>query len=618
LTWSEPFRLRSWLALPVLGAGEVDRLRLLWQSPRHGASYVDRSAERYDLVPGQDLTSHAPAGDGPGPHAGAADTGQDAPARPGGDAPARLSGWYLPGYVRRWLVVFTASLGLFILRFLVAAPVGQADNHDGPRLMCGVGVRAVVPHGYARWFSYAYFEYVPHRGCAYFAPYPSSQLVPLQVARLLTPVLGLPGTLNLIALGLLTCVIASFGIASLAIGLRLRPWAQLVVAACAWLIMADAAFFDVYASPFSEPAALIGLLLVAAGVVYLGRGRRATVFGLVLAGSGGLLAALAKEQYLVLAVPICLTLVLAGPAPGGWRGLRRFRTRQVAAAVAAAGIVAAGTGIYWYWDSTSAHGAKLHHAQAVDMIFTDIVTSHDSHAVADLRALGLPASWAGYAGHNYWYKVSARHDPLFPRYAAKLSDGNIAHFLLTHPGSILSVGQRAAVLAQQFRVTVLGSYAPSAGHPPGAIESRVAALTWLVHLLPPGLGLLWLVPLWAAMAAVAIAALALWRGGTWHRDGAVLVLCMTGCAAAAFIPPAYFAGISTTRHMVGMNLATALAFLVSAALAASLVNRGVSRRRGHSGPVLVPDLPGPAPWQSQPEPNPRRTAEHPALGTPAT
>ena len=65
------------------------------------------------------------------------------------------------------------------------------------------------------------------------------------------------------------------------------------------------------AGPFSEPAALIGLLLVAAGVVYLGRGWSATLRGLALAGSGGFLAILSKEQYLVVVVPVCLTLVLA-------------------------------------------------------------------------------------------------------------------------------------------------------------------------------------------------------------------------------------------------------------------------------------------------------------------
>jgi len=54
---------------------------------------------------------------------------------------------------------------------------------------------------------------------------------------------------------------------------------------------------------------------------------------------------------------------------------------------------------------------------------------------------------------------------------------------------------------------------------------------------------------------------------------------MTACAVVAFIPPAYFAGISTTRHMVGMNVATALAFSVSVALAVSMIYRLLGRAR---------------------------------------
>jgi hypothetical protein len=102
---------------------------------------------------------------------------------------------------------------------------------------------------------------------------------------------------------------------------------------------------------------------------------------------------------------------------------------------------------------------------------------------------------------------------------------------------------------------------------------------------------LWLIPLWLAMAAVAITALARRRGIPWHRDGAVLVLCMIGCAAVAFIPPAYFAGISTTRHMVGMNLATALAFVVSAALAVSMIRPAVARPLRRPETVTAPALP---------------------------
>ena len=51
---------------------------------------------------------------------------------------------------------------------------------------------------------------------------------------------------------------------------------------------------------------------------------------------------------------------------------------------------------------------------------------------------------------------------------------------------------------------------------------------------------------------------------------------MIGCAMVAFIPPAYYAGISTTRHMVGMNLATSLAFVVAAVLAASMIHQALA------------------------------------------
>jgi hypothetical protein len=111
--------------------------------------------------------------------------------------------------------------------------------------------------------------------------------------------------------------------------------------------------------------------------------------------------------------------------------------------------------------------------------------------------------------------------------------------------------------------------------------------------LPRRLGLLWYLPLWGLMAAVAIAAMTRARRKPWHRDGAVLVLCMTGCAVAAFIPPAYFAGISTTRHMVGMNLATALALTVAVALAVSMVHQVVTRPRPRptaSPAARVPEL----------------------------
>ncbi len=454
--------------------------------------------------------------------------------------------------------------------------MGQADNRDGPRLLCGIGLNPVTGR-HPRFFRFSYFEYLPSPACAGHHLYPSSALLALEFGRVLTPLFRLPGDLNLIAVAVLYCVLAAVAIASLVVGLRIRWWARLLVAAAATVLIADSAFFDVFGGPFSEPAALTGLLLVAAGVVYLGRGWHATVFGLVLAGGGGFLAILSKEQYLVLAAPICVALVLATMGRGPGRGWRRFRTREAAAGLLVAAALAVVAGGYWAWDNTSSYGRRLHHIQAVDMIFTDIVTSQA--APAQLRALGLPQSWARYAGDYYWDTRSVRFSRLYARYENKLTDGNITHYLLTHPGTMAGVGQQSAEFAQQFRITTLGDYPVSAGHRKGAYDSRVVVFSWLFRHLPPRLGLWLYVPLWLVMTALAVVALSAWRR-PWHRDGAVLILCMIGCALVAFVPPAYFAGISTTRHMVGMNLATTAALIVSVPLAVSLIQQAWSGRRG--------------------------------------
>ena len=550
---------------------------------------------------GEELTSRATAANTAGepPPAGGA------PADRGGhgSVAGRQRGW--PGWTSgignrgegvsatawTWLAIWAVSLGLFLLRLLVPTPVAQADNRDGPRLLCGLGLGPVTG-GHPLFFRYAYFEYVTQASCSGRAPYPSSELVPLEIGRVLTPIFGLRGALNMIAVGVLICVLTSVGIASLAVGLRVRLWVQLLVAAVVWVIMADAAFFDTYAGPFSEPVALVGLLLVAAGVVYLRRSWRSTVIGLMLAGTGGFFAILSKEQYLILAAPICVTLVLASAAPGRWYSLRRFKTREATASVMVAGLLAILAVGYIGWDFTSHYGKRLHYIQAVDMIFTDIVTQRAT-APAQLRSLGLPVSWARYAGRYYWEPGSVRTSPDFSRYEGHLGDGTIARYLLTHPGSIVRIGQAAAEQGQLVRDNVLGDYPVSVGYPPGHIESRVVVLSSLQQRLPRWLGLLWYLPLWCAMAAIAIVALATGRRLPWHRDGAVIVLSMIACAVAAFIPPAYFAGISTTRHMAGTNLATALAFTVAVPLAASMIYRAVRRpavQPAAHAPASVPEL----------------------------
>jgi len=435
--------------------------------------------------------------------------------------------------------------------------------------MCGaLGLGPVVPRGYRHYFGYAYFQYVPLH-CAR-SPYATSELIPLWLARLLTPVLGLHGSLNLIALGVLMCVIAAAAIASLATALRIRPWAQVLIATVIWLIVADSAFFDIFASPYSEPAAIVGLLLVAAGLLQLGRDRPASVRGLVLAGMGGALVVLAKEQYVFLAAPICLALVLASASRDDGPGWARFRTPQVKAATAVAGLLAVLAVAYQVWNAHSPYGVRTQPMRTVDTIFEHIVNPADKSKAADLRALGLPTSWAKYAGTYYWGPSSVRFDPLYHRYEPKLTDSHMALYFLTHPEQIISVGDQAANEGLRVRVTYLGNYSPQASRPRTALDSRELVFSWLAQRLPPRLGLLWLVLLWLATASVAVIALRR-RRVPWHRDGAVVVMCMTGCAFVGFIPPAYFDGIESARHMAVANLSLGLALAMSGALAASML-----------------------------------------------
>jgi hypothetical protein len=481
-----------------------------------------------------------------------------------------------------WGYVFGGSMALFLLRFLVPSPVGLADGGDGPRLMCGLGV-APVTGGHVRYDAYAYFRYaIFPSACAHSTVYQSSQHLLLVAAQWLTPVLGLSGKVNLIALGVLTCALAAAAIASLACGFGVSIRSRLVVAGVLWLVLADAAFFDTFASPYSEGATLAGLVLVAAGLAYLGRGGWASAAGVVMAGAGGYLSILSKEQYLVLIVPVIGGLIMAAMARDGRRGIDRLLTGQMAAAVILSGLLAAAAVSYVSVDASSPYTRQLHQEQVVDVVFGDIITRADTTPVGDayLRDLGLPTSWAQYAGDTFWARHSVYYDPLWSKYAGKFTDANLTHFLVTHPIKSIEIAQSAAVQALDLRVTYLGNYAPGSKLPPGSLENRVQIISSIEGAIPAMLGLFWLIPLWTAMLALAVVTLRRPRRSPWHHDAAVVVMCLTGCAIAAFIPAAFFAGVETTRHMMGSNMATALAFTLSVTLLGSLLRSGLAQGGG--------------------------------------
>ena len=236
---------------------------------------------------------------------------------------------------------------MLLVRLLVPVPIGQADNRDGPRLMCGMGVAKVVPRGDPLFFSTP-TRLRSRRACASHLPYPSSQVVLLEPARWLTPVFALPGTLTDRARR-----------ADVRCRRRRdrepgrRPCGSGCGRGCWWRPPAGSSSRTRRFSTFSPARsasrpALVGLLLVAAGVAYLGRS-----WGVLRCwdwswpGRAAPLC-LAKEQYLILALPICLTLILASADPARGGGLRRYRTgRRRARPPRTAALLAMMAAGYW-------------------------------------------------------------------------------------------------------------------------------------------------------------------------------------------------------------------------------------------------------------------------------
>src|SRR5207248_5740411 len=96
--------------------------------------------------------------------------------------------------------VFTASLAVLLVRFLVPRPIGMADNGDGWRLLCQLGGRQLnrPSEGWVR------FSYGPAPACK--SDYISSQSWLDLAANKLGILLGSHAVLNLVVLGVLTCV----------------------------------------------------------------------------------------------------------------------------------------------------------------------------------------------------------------------------------------------------------------------------------------------------------------------------------------------------------------------------------------------------------------------------
>ena len=391
--------------------------------------------------------------------------------------------------------VFGTSLALFVVRFLVPRPIAMSNNGDGLRVLCGAGI--TWKGGPEPFIHLAYTVAPDAPPCRPTYLLTQSWLADLAVR--LARLAGFPHTLNLVVLGLLSSVIAAAAVTAIVLGLPCRRRIRLAVAAGLLLVVGDSAFFGYFAAVLGEGAAFLGLLLVAGGLLLTAREGRWSYVGMAVTFVGGVLAVNAKVQTLTILPVLALAVLLV--RPGTLRGARRWASaalvigalgavtlyaqQSVEPAVAPDGTLAARP------------GDDSREINVFNSIFLNIVDGrHDPQDTqADLADLGLPPSFAQYAGNGWWHPHPATMDPLYSQYRDRMSRRNVVTYFATHPGRTLEVLDRAATDQLTARPGYLGSFDQDAGFPPHAQEYRVPVVSWLTGQIAP-LGLFALTPIW--------------------------------------------------------------------------------------------------------------------------
>lgn len=491
--------------------------------------------------------------------------------------PVRASGG--AAGVRVPVAVGLVGAALMAIRLLEPMPVGLANNGDASRLMCQIGANASgPPWASAQWHfvRLTYNRLPPQAGCF---RYHSSQLIQLKFTTWIHHLIGLSGVIDVRELIVEDSLLAGGALGALAWLLRkVRIGYRLALIALFFLVLADTTFAVYAASPYSEPAAMIGVVVAAlAGAAVIAK-RDRKVFPYIILWAGSALAIGAKTETVSLLLPLGVLVGTQRLPIGRFAG--RFGARVVPLVCAAALIPIA------MWVNSGSPTALARTNVGDEITMTVMPLSHDPAQVA--ADLGMQASFGKYSGTNWWSPHPIWADPLYPTYADKLSRPNLAHYLIRHPGLDARILSSAAPSYFAMRPGNLGNYPIDSGHATAFVkECRVCIVTTIAQKFRDT-GFAGIVAYWILCLA---AAAWLWIKSARQspRRGFTVAACvLVGVTACQYLTAAFGEGNEVTKHLAVGLLAASLTpvWLLAGTVAGRTAENNETPE--HKGTLLIP------------------------------
>lgn len=369
-----------------------------------------------------------------------------------------------------------AIIGIAVIQswLLFFQPViGMADNGDFLRIMKTVGLDYIdttlsYSDKYFGWF----IRELAMKGMG-LGGYVSTSLVPVTLAKGLSWLFN-GGIFDMRFLAVLYMLLFMAGAwLLLRYNRQKSPLVKGLMAVLFVIIFADIGYSAYFNSLYSEPMALVSMLLTLGFVTALLK--RAQPMPLYLAGFvvSAVFLVGSKVQNApvgILLALLCLRLALLKKG-GSWR--------RYTAAFAVL-LVLVSVGIY------KSLPYEIRIINQYQTVFYGVLK--DSPApVEDLRELGLPEKLAINAGTNYFEEAPLdQHDPVFAEeYYPRFSHMKVALFYLKHPQRFYQKLEVAAENGMTLQPTYLGNFEKSEGLEPGALSSEFSLWSQFKHNVLP-------------------------------------------------------------------------------------------------------------------------------------